>query len=141
MASANQIAATGLNSEKLLILLSGRVGVSLDDLESAPQTAAENAALKTLANIVIRIHECETRTARLAFDRQRLLFERAKYRDKMMSEYRKAANREPAGGKAPTKNEPSSESVSERPAQPVSSPASLAPPESAPFAPELVPAA
>jgi len=130
VASADQIAATGLNSTKLLLLLSARVAVSLDYMESAPPNAAENACLKTLANIVIRIHECETRATRLAFDRQRLLFEREKYREKMMSEYRKAANREPAGGNGPKKEEPpQEESGVERPARAVSSPTNPATPE------------
>jgi len=96
--SAKRISAAGLNADILLTLVSARVAASLDQLDWAENHPEENARLKLLMHGVIAIHQCETRSARLALDRERLAHERDKHREKRESARRKGKpeNREPS---------------------------------------------
>jgi len=98
VANANRIAATGVKADTLLLLLNARLAVLLHSGDNAPQTAAGLGAFRTLLDAVVRLHQCETRSARLALDRERLAFEQEKLRVKVESERRGIGKEEGAPG-------------------------------------------
>jgi len=78
---ADQVALTGFNAGKFLLMLTARLAVSLDAAESDPAAVLkDNPAFHKLIASVLRIHQSELKDARLALDRERLEFQHEKDR-------------------------------------------------------------